>query len=449
MSDADVFETAFRTHEGHYEFLVMPYGLTNAPASFQAEMNNIFKPLLRRCVLVFFDDILVYSATPEDHLRHLEEVLTTLTTHSFFAKPSKCDIARESLTYLGHIISRDGVAVDPEKIIAIQQWPLPRTIKQLRGFLGLTGYYRRFIRNYANMAAPLTSLLRKDAYVWSPEATVAFNTLRQALSSTPVLTLPNFTQPFHVHTDASGTGVGAVLAQGGRPISYFNKQLSPRLQGTSTYNRELCALVMAIQKWRQYLLGQRFIVETDHQPLKTILSQTIHTPEQQHWIVKLLGYDFEVRYRPGKENAPADALSHLHEEETPVNQTCLFTLATTKPEYGILRALRKYYASDTTGKALMQTIADQPDAHEHWSIRDGLLLFKGKLRVPADTTIKELIMYEFHNTPSSGHPGARRTLARIGANFHRPEIRQDVKNYVRNCEICQQVKAPNTAPTVS
>ncbi|CAM8982118.1 unnamed protein product [Rhodiola kirilowii] len=221
MNEADVYKTAFRTHEGHYEFLVMPFGLTNAPASFQAEMNTIFKPLLRRCVLVFFYDILVYSATPTEHLSHLEEVLMTLRSHCFYAKPSKCDFARTSLTYLGHVISHEGVAVDPDKITAIQKCPQPKSIKQLRRFLGLTGYYRRFVKNYASIAAPLTNLLRKDAYLWSPPASLAFQQLRQALSSTPVLVLPNFASLFHLQIDASGTGIGAVLAQGGRPVSYW------------------------------------------------------------------------------------------------------------------------------------------------------------------------------------------------------------------------------------
>ncbi|CAM8999668.1 unnamed protein product [Rhodiola kirilowii] len=446
MNETDVFKTVFRTHEGHYEFLVMPFGLTNAPASFQAEMNTIFKPFLRRCVLVFFDDILVYSTTPAEHLSHLREVLSTLSSHSFYAKPCKCDVARETLTYLGHVISRKGVAVDPEKILAIKHWPQPTNIKQLRGFLGLTGYYRRFVHHYASIAAPLTSLLRKDAYVWTTAATQAFNNLCTALSTTPVLTLPNFSIPFHVHTDASGTGVGAVLAQGGRPISYFSKQLSNRLQNSSAYNRELCALVWAVQKWRQYLLGQRFIVETDHQPLKTILSQTVHTPEQQHWVVKLLGYDFEVRYRPGKQNAAADALSRLHDSDTLAQPSCMVTLATSKPEFGILRALRHYYSTNSAGQAVIKSITDQPDSHTEWSIRDGLALFKGKLRVPNDTTLKELILYEFHNTTSSGHPGIQRTLARISANFHWEGLRQDVHLYVKRCDVCQQVKAPNSAP---
>ncbi|CAM8999727.1 unnamed protein product [Rhodiola kirilowii] len=395
MAEEDVYKTAFRTHEGHYEFLVMPFGLTNAPASFQSEMNLIFKPLLRKSVLVFFDDILVYSSDAAAHLHHLREVLALLQSHCFFAKPTKCDIARESLIYLGHIISKQGVAVDPEKIQAVQQWAVPKNIKQLRGFLGLTGYYRRFVHRYASLAAPLTNLLRKNAYVWTPEAAVAFKKLRSTLSSTPVLALPDFTLPFHVLTDASGSGVGTVLAQGRRPLAYFSKQLSGRLQNTSTYNRELCALAWAVQKWRQYLLG----------------------------------YDFEVRYRPGRDNTAADALSRVHEDSTS-DPACMLTLTTSKPEYGILRALRRYYGNHPEGRALVHDIQTNPSAHTALQVRDGIVLSQGKIRVPADSTLKELILFEFHNTVSGGHPGIRRTLARVNANFHWSGLREDVREYV-------------------
>ncbi|CAM8894496.1 unnamed protein product [Rhodiola kirilowii] len=298
MHPEDIHKTAFRTHDGHYEFLVMPFGLSNAPSTFQAEMNSIFKHLMRRSVLVFFDLILVYSRNWEEHVTHLREVFTILDSNSFFAKPSKCDIARLQLPYLGHIISVNGVSVDPNKIKAVVDWPIPTSVKQLRGFLGLTGYYRRFVQHYALLVAPLTQLLRKDAFVWTPHATEAIHSLKKALTATPVLAISDFTQPFTVHIDASGHGVGAVLSQSARPIAFFSKLLPVTLQTTSAYNRELCAVVLAVQKWRQYLLGTRFIIRTDHQPLKALLTQTIQTPDQQKWVSKLLGFDFEVVYQP-------------------------------------------------------------------------------------------------------------------------------------------------------
>ncbi|CAM8886868.1 unnamed protein product [Rhodiola kirilowii] len=212
MAESDVHKTVFRTHDGHYEFMVMPFGLTNAPASFQAEMNDLFRPLLRKSVLVFFDDILVYRATWEEHVKHLGEVLYTLSIHTFYAKPSKCALARSSIQYLGHVITWNGVSVYPEKVEAIKAWPLPTNPKQLRGFLGLTGYYRKFVAKYMDITAPLTRLLKKDLFMWTHDTTAAFNRLQEALVTTPTPALPDFSKQFVVQTDASNVGVKAVLS---------------------------------------------------------------------------------------------------------------------------------------------------------------------------------------------------------------------------------------------
>ncbi|CAM8886989.1 unnamed protein product [Rhodiola kirilowii] len=192
MHEADIHKMAFRTHDGHYEFLVMPFGLTNAPSSFQAAMNNLFRPLLCRCVLVFFDDILVYSDLWAQHMHHLANVLQILGSNHYFAKHTTCDIGHSKIHYLGHVISLKGMEIDPEKISVVQLWQVPTNLKLLQGFLGLTGYYRCFVSGYAQLAALLTRLLAKDSFVWTDVATAAFESLKRALTSTPALALPNF-----------------------------------------------------------------------------------------------------------------------------------------------------------------------------------------------------------------------------------------------------------------
>jgi hypothetical protein len=214
MYAGDVAKTAFRTHQGHYEFLVMSFGLTNAPATFQALMNDILSRYLRNFVLVFFDDILIYSATWADHLRHVHLVLDTLRQHELRLKRSKCVFGVPTVSYLGHVVSADGVAMDCQKVQAVADWMRPRTVRALRGFLGLTGYYWRFIQGFGAIAAPLTRLLTKEGFLWSEAADGAFQELKRALSTPHVLQLPYFTRQFVVECDASGTGMGVVLHQG-------------------------------------------------------------------------------------------------------------------------------------------------------------------------------------------------------------------------------------------
>lgn len=313
----DVHKTAFKTHEGHYDFLVMPFGLTNAPSTFQGLMKDVFRPFLRKFVLVFFDDILVYSRNLEEHKGHLRKVLNTLRQHQLYVKRSKCRFACTEIDYLGHLISVQGVRANPEKIAAMLEWPLPKNLKALRGFLGLIGYYRKFIQRYGLIATPLTQLLKKNSFSWTKETTQAFLALKKVVTNPPVLVLPDFSKPFMIECDACGVGVGAVLMQQGRPLAYFSQALKGQLLHLSTYEKELYALVCAVQKWRPYLVGQTFVVKTDQQSLKFLLEQKVGTSAQQKWLNKLLGYDFSIDYKLGKENRAADALYRRYEEVEP------------------------------------------------------------------------------------------------------------------------------------
>ena len=255
-------------------------------------MNQLLQSYLRRFATVFFDDILVYNNSLQAHIEHLETIFTALLEGKFYLKHSKCLFAQESIEYLGHIVSGKGVAPEPSKIQAVTDWSPPTSVKAMRSFLGLTGFYRKFVKAYASIAAPLTSLLCKDAFSWSPEAHTAFDTLKSAMVSTPVLALPDFLAPFILETDASGTAISAVLQQKGHPLAYFSKCLGPKLIHSSTYIRELHAIVAVVRKWRQYLLGQPFIILTDHKSLRELMTQIIQTPEQHYYLAKLLGYEY-------------------------------------------------------------------------------------------------------------------------------------------------------------
>jgi hypothetical protein len=229
LQPGEEYKTAFSTHGGHFKFCVVPFGATGAPATFQGAMNSTLAPLLRRCALVFFDDILVYSSSYAEHLEHLHQVLTLLAKDQWVVKLKKCRFAQQEIHYLGHILSSQGIRTDPDKVSVVLQWPVPTNVHELRGFLGLAGFYRRFIRHFAIMAKPLTQLLKKhQLFVWTEEHQKAFEALQQALCSAPVLAILDFTKVFAIETDTCQSGVGAVLLQGGHPLAYVSKPLGTK-----------------------------------------------------------------------------------------------------------------------------------------------------------------------------------------------------------------------------
>ena len=435
MRREDIHKTAFRTHDGLYEFLVMPFGLCNAPATFQALMNGVLRPFLRRFVLVFFDDILIYSKSWADHLRHLRAVLTELRRHILFVKRSKCAFGVSSVAYLGHIISEAGVAMDPAKVQAIHDWPVPRSARAVRGFLGLTGYYRKFIHNYGSIAAPLTILLKKDGFSWGEEAAAAFAALKAAVTTAPVLAMPDFTTTFVVECDASSHGFGAVLIQGGHPIAFFSRPVAPRHRALAAYERELIGLVQAVRHWRPYLWGRRFLVKTDHYSLKYLLDQRLATIPQHHWVGKLLGFDFSVEYKPGATNAVADALSRRDTEEGEL-------LALSASRFDFIDRLRQVQLSDPALVALRGDI-DTGARQAPWSVVDGMVQFAGRIYIPPTSTLVQEIMVAVHE---DGHEGVQRTLHRLRRDFHFPNMKQLVQDLVRTCDVCQRYKSEHLHP---
>ncbi|KAK1633198.1 hypothetical protein QYE76_007513 [Lolium multiflorum] len=252
----DIPKTAFTTRYGLYEYNVMSFGLTNAPAYFMNLMNKIFMNFLDKFVVVFIDDILIYSKSEEEHEQHLEVVLDTLREHQLYAKFSKCEFWLKEVGFLGHVLSAGGIAVDPSKIKTVEEWKAPTTQTEVRVFLRLAGYYRRFVEGFSSIARPMTQLLKKDKkFEWTDKCEESFQQLKTRLTSAPILIMPDIAKPFDVYCDASKIGLGCVLMQEGKVISYLSRQLKQHEQNYPTHDLELAAVVLALKVWRHYLMG--------------------------------------------------------------------------------------------------------------------------------------------------------------------------------------------------
>ncbi|GKB90246.1 putative nucleotidyltransferase, ribonuclease H [Tanacetum coccineum] len=310
VREEDVPKTAFRTRYEHYEFRVMPFGLTNAPAVFMDLMNRMCKPYLDKFVIVFIDDILIYSRHEKEHEEHLKTILELLKKEELYAKFSKCEFWINTVKFLGHVIDSGGIHVDPAKIEAVKNWASPTTPSEIRQFLGLVGYYRRFIKGFSKIAKPMTELTQKNQkFDWGEEQEEAFQLLKQKLCAAPILVLSEGSEDFVVYCDASIKGLGAVLIQRMKVIAYASRQLKIHEQNYTTHDLELGAVVFALKIWRHYLYGTKCVVFTDYKSLQHILDQKDLNMRQRRWIELLSDYDCEIRYHPGKANVVEDALS--------------------------------------------------------------------------------------------------------------------------------------------
>lgn len=319
VNQKDIQKTAFNVEGGHYEFVRMPFGLKNAPATFQRVMDNVLRKYIGVTCLVYMDDIIIFSTSLQEHLENLSKILETLREYNLKIQIDKCEFLQKEVAFLGHIVTPEGVKPNPAKIKVIREWPLPKNEKELRGFLGVLGYYRKFIKDFAKIAKPLTQQLRKDETInHTKEFISAFEKCKYILSSSQVLQYPDFNQKFILTTDASNYALGAVLSQGNigrdKPIAYASRTLTKTEEKYSTIEKELLAIDWACKYFRPYLYGRKFTLFTDHKPLTYALN--LKTPNDRliRWKLRLEEFDYDIQYRPGKQNVVADGLSRIPAE---------------------------------------------------------------------------------------------------------------------------------------
>lgn len=426
---------------GLFQFRVMPFGLHAAPATFQRLLDKVIGPKMEPFAFAYLDDIVVASKSMEEHLEHLQQVFARLAEANLQVNPEKCHFGKESIRYLGHVIDKEGIHTDPDKVAAIRDIPAPTTVKKVRQFLGAASWYRRFVPEFSKLAAPLTKLTHKtQRWIWGEDQQNAFEKLKEALTSAPVLTCPDFAKPFTLQTDASNLGVGAALIQyhGEVPhvIAYASRTLNEREQKYSVTEKECLAVVWGIEKFKPYIEGYYFVVMTDHQALKWLNNIQSPSGRLARWALYLQQFQFEIVYRKGKYNQLADALSRNPVDPAP---------ALMSVDYGDVRCAwfkNKYHDVIANpedfpdyrveGEKLFRRFWDPLDLSETEPHREW------KQCVPSD--VRNEVMQVNHDRAEAGHLGVAKTIARIMLRFYWPGMSRDIARYVRSCASCQRYK---------
>lgn len=480
IKEGDEWKTAFRCKYGLYEYLVMPFGLINAPATFQAMMNNIFQDLIDAGVLVYLDDILIYGDTQEEHDALVKEVLRRLTKHHLAVSPRKCSWRVQEVEFLGYIIGANGISMSPDKIKSIQEWENPTSLKECQQFVGFANFYRRFIHNFSAIVKPLTDANKGDKkdWRWTEPMLIAFKTLKDRFTTAPVLAHFNPDLIAHVEADASDFAIGSVLSQKDEtgkfhPVAFHSRKLNPAEMNYEIHDKELLSIVDSFEKWRQYLEGARHRIEvySDHQNLSYFTTAKVLNRRQARWAQQLASYWFIINYRPGRLNEKADILSRLPQyrpekggaEDQPItsvlqekhfshSQGTMFTAsAAVLLTSERLCSLRTPRWSPEFVKNLRKAASEDPVYLEQKNqpgkdieIQDDLLYRKNRLWVPI--ALQREIMESEHDTRIAGHMGMDKTMELVTRNFWWPNLEDTVREYVRGCLECQRNKIPRHAP---
>ncbi|QRW15700.1 Retrotransposable element Tf2 protein [Rhizoctonia solani] len=460
IKEGNKWKTAFKTKYGLFKYLVMPFGLTNAPAAFQDMMNKIFRDLLDVYVIIYLDDILVFSLNERDHENHVWEVLKRLQDNNLFCNIEKCHFHVKKIDYLGFIISEFGIEVDQSKVTDAMNWSTPKNVKNIQEFLGFVNFYRQFIPNFGNMAQPLYNLLKKDSlWEWESAEQQSFDGLKKCLTSAPLLLQPDTTKQFYIECNALDYATGAILSQRNpegklAPVAYLSKSLSPAKKNYDIFDKELLVVIRAFKEWRHLLEGSELPIQvlTDHKNLEYFsMSQSLNKCQIQ-WANFLVDYNFQIIYRPGAQNKKADILSR-HYNLVPLeggveNQVLLkpeLFISSITPDQEINDLIGKAIYEDNRLKEILYKLQNKEKVTD-WELKEGLLWHQGKIFVPKDNTIRNLILESRHDALAAGHPGQARTLELVSRNYYWPSLKKFVNSYVSHCKTCIRSKPTNQAP---
>jgi hypothetical protein len=426
MKLCDEWKTAFKTKFGLYEWLVMPFGLTNAPSTFMRLMNEVLRSFIGKFVVVYFDDILIYSKSLTEHLYHLRAVFDALRAARLFGNLEKCTFCTERVSFLGYVVTSQGIEVDEAKVQAIRSWPTPTTVTQVRSFHGLAGFYHRFVKDFSTIAAPLNELTKKGvAFHWGKEQEASFALLKDKLTHAPLLQLPNFGKIFELECDASGVGIGGVLMQEGKPVAYFSEKISGSVLNYSTYDKELYALVRTLETWQHYLWPKEFVIHSDHESLKHLRTQNKLNRRHAKCAEFIESFPYVIKHKKGKDNIIADALSRRYVMMSQLDCR-IFGLETIKEQY----------ANDVEFRHVMEHCKDGHTWNKYM-LQDGFLFRANRLCIPVGS-VRLLLLQEAHRGGLMGHFGAKKTEEVLSTHFFWPKMRRHVERFVGRCTTCQK-----------